>query len=150
MLANVLPNLIQFVGRHPKLARGLWARVPVKVAVRIAAMTGEIDPKLVSPADMEPYFHHVAHVDFSMFLQMLSHAGEHSAEDLLPLLKAPVLVVAGDRDSFTPPAISEAMAGAIPGAELMMLPRGTHVAPLEHHELVSLRIEKFLSDKGLM
>ncbi|HEY6556425.1 MAG TPA: alpha/beta hydrolase [Polyangiaceae bacterium] len=150
VLANVLPNLIEFVGRHPKLARGVWSRVPIRVAVRVAAMTGEIDPKLVALADMEPYFQHVAHVDFAMFLRMLSHAGEHNAEDLLPNIDVPVLVIAGDKDSFTPPAVSQAMAEAIPDAELVMLPGGTHVAPLEHHELVALRIEKFLGARGLI
>jgi pimeloyl-ACP methyl ester carboxylesterase len=150
ILANVLPNLMEFVGRHPKLARGLWSRVPVQAAIKIAAMTGEIDPELVAAEDMAPYFQHVAHVDFAMFLRMLSHAGEHNAEDLLPHIQVPVLVIAGERDSFTPKEISEAMAAAIPDAELVMLPRGTHVAPLEHHELVSLRIDKFLTEKRLL
>jgi hypothetical protein len=31
-----------------------------------------------------------------------------------------------------------------------MLAGGTHVTPLEHHELVALRIEKFLGDRGLI
>src|SRR5687768_10361932 len=38
LLANVLPNIIGFVTRYPKLSRGLWARVPVRMAVRIAAL----------------------------------------------------------------------------------------------------------------
>ena len=31
-----------------------------------------------------------------------------------------------------------------------MLPGGTHVAPLEHHEAILLRIEKFLSEHGVL
>jgi pimeloyl-ACP methyl ester carboxylesterase len=60
-----------------------------------------------------------------------------------------VLIIAGDRDSFTPPDLSRHMAEIMPRAELVMLSGGTHVAPLEQHELVSLRIEKFLSEHGL-
>jgi pimeloyl-ACP methyl ester carboxylesterase len=149
LLANVLPNLIDFVEGHPRLARALWSRVPPKVALRLAMVTGDIDPKTINPEDVEPYFKHVAHVDFEMFLRMLRHAGEHSAEDLLPGIDVPVLIIAGDRDTFTPPAISEAMAEIIPRAELLLIPGGTHVAPLEHHELVALRIEKFLSDYAI-
>jgi pimeloyl-ACP methyl ester carboxylesterase len=144
LLANVLPNLLRFVSRHPKLARALWSRMPARTAVRIAMLTREIDAKSIRVEDVEPYFQHVAHVDFAMFLRMLAHAGEHSAEDLLPDIKVPVLIIAGERDSFTPPYIAEAMREAIPRAELVMIAGGTHVAPLEHREEVSLRIGNFL------
>ncbi len=149
LLANLLPKLIEFTDRHPRVARALWSRVPPRVAVKVALFTGDVDPRTVRPEDIEPYFLHVAHIDFAMFLEMLRHAGEHSAEDLLPNVQVPVLVIAGDHDSFTPPELSQAMAELIPRAEMVMIPGGTHVAPLEHHELVALRIEKFLGANGV-
>lgn len=150
VLANVLPKLSDLAAKHPKLTRALWSRVPPKVALRLALVTGEIDPRTIRPEDVEPYFHHVAHVDFPMFAKMLTAAGEHSAEDLLPALDIPVLIIAGDKDSFTPPELSRRMAELMPKAELVMLAGGTHVAPLEQHELVALRIEKFLGEHGLL
>jgi pimeloyl-ACP methyl ester carboxylesterase len=149
VLANVLPKLSDFATRHPKVTRALWSRVPPKVALRFALMTGEIDPRTIRPEDVEPYFNHVAHVDFPMFAKMLTAAGEHSAEDLLSEVDVPVLVIAGDRDSFTPPELSKRMVEMLPKGELVMLPGGTHVAPLEQHELVALRIEKFLAEHAL-
>ena len=148
LLANLLPKLIDLARDHPRMARALWSRVPPKAAVRIALITGDIDPKTVRPEDIEPYFQHVANIDFPMFLRMLVHAGEHSAEDLLPNVNVPVLVIAGDHDSFTPPELSQAMAEIMPRAELVMLRGGTHVAPLEQNEAVALRIEKFLAEHG--
>jgi pimeloyl-ACP methyl ester carboxylesterase len=81
---------------------------------------------------------------------MLRAAGEHSAEDILPHVSAPVLVIAGARDSFTPAAVSEAMAEAIPGAELEVIPGGTHLAPLEHHAEIAARITAFLTRNGVL
>ncbi len=150
LLAAVLPRLTEIAGDHPKIARALWSRVPPRAALKIALLTGDIDPTTIHAEDVQPYFEHVADVDFVMFLRMLARAGEHSAEDLLPRVRVPVLVVAGDRDSFTPPGLSESMAERIPDGELMMIPGGTHVAPLEHHELVAMRVEKFLSDNGVL
>jgi pimeloyl-ACP methyl ester carboxylesterase len=98
---------------------------------------------------MEPYFTHAADLDVLLFLRMLQAAGEHSAEEVLPTVQVPVLVVAGERDSFTPPEQAEAIAAALPRAELLMIPGATHVAPLEQHELVALRLEKFFTDCGL-
>ncbi len=149
ILASVLPKLTDFVVQHPKLARAVWSRMPTRAALKFALMTGDIDPKTIRAADVEPYFQHMPNIDFTMFLHMLQCAGEHSAEDLLPKIDIPVLVVSGEHDSFTPPALSEAMAELIPGGELMVIPGGTHVAPLEHHEQLALRIEKFFSDHGL-
>lgn len=149
LLANVLPNLIGFVTSHRRLARGLWSRVPAGLALRVARLTGDVDTSRVRVEDIAPYFDHAIHVDFELFLKMLSKAGEHSAEDLLPEIGVPVLVVAGDRDSFTPPEVSRAMAEAIPGAEFELLPEGSHVAPLEHRERLKERVIRFLQDRVL-
>jgi pimeloyl-ACP methyl ester carboxylesterase len=144
LLANVLPNLIAFVTTHRRLARGLWSRVPPGLALRVAKMTGDVDTSRVRVEDIAPYFDHALHVDFELFLKMLSKAGEHSAEDLLPEIRVPVLVVAGDRDSFTPPEVSRAMAEAIPGAEFELLRGASHVAPLEQREILNERLSQFL------
>lgn len=145
MLAGILPNLIGFVEQHPRLARALWSRFPVRLGYEIARMTGDIRFDAVRLEDMRPYFEHAAHVDFEMFLRMLREAGEHSADDLLPKIDVPTLVLAGERDAFTPPAVSEAMAHEIRGAEYVLVPGGTHVLPLEERDRVRDAIAAFLS-----
>lgn len=150
LLANVLPNLIDFASRHPKLLRALWTRVPVRMALKIAQLTGDVDAKSVRAEDMEPYFRHAVHVNFEMFARMLRHAGEHSAEDFLHSVTAPALIIAGSRDSFTPPAVSEAMAEAIPNASLVLIQGGTHVVPLEQPALVAEKIQAFLRGVNLI
>ena len=114
LLANLLPKLREAASRHPSLARALWSRVPPRAALKIALLTGDVDSATVNPEDIEPYFHHAADIDFPMFARMLEHAGEHSAEDLLPSVEVPVLVVAGENDSFTPPELSRRMAELMP------------------------------------
>jgi pimeloyl-ACP methyl ester carboxylesterase len=149
LLASVLPGLIAFATKHPKLARGVWGRFPIKTAVRVAQLTGEIDPR-VNPEDIEPYFRHVADFDFGLFVRMLTLAGEHSAQDLLPQVSVPVLVVGGEVDTFTPKALSEAMAEALPHGELFILPGGTHVAPLEQPEILRERLRTFLDEHAVL
>ncbi len=150
VLASVLPQLIEFATQHPRVARAIWSSVPPRVAIAVARLTGDINLGAVRMEDVEPYFQHVSIVDFELFLRMLRAAGEHSAEDILPLVRVPVLVVAGAKDSFTPAAVSEAMAEAIPGAELQVIPSGTHLAPLEHHAELAASIGEFLTRHGLL
>jgi pimeloyl-ACP methyl ester carboxylesterase len=144
VLAGVLPDMVSFVTRHPHMGRALWAHVPPKMALAVARLTGDVDPSRVNPDDVEPYFDHVVHLDFALFLRMLRAAGEHSAEDLLPHVKVPVLVVAGELDSFTPPQVSRAMAEAIPGAELASC-AGSHLLPLERHDEIKRIVTEFLT-----
>lgn len=50
---------------------------------------------------------------------------------LLPRIAAPTLVVAGADDPATPPAQARAIAAAVPGARLVVLPDAAHLASLE-------------------
>jgi pimeloyl-ACP methyl ester carboxylesterase len=144
LLATALPDMLSFVNRHPHLGRALWAHVPPRVALGIARLTGDVDTARVAEEDVAPYFDHVVHLDFELFLRMLRAAGEHSAEDLLPNVRVPVLAVTGELDSFTPPAVTRAMAEAIPGAEFALCAGGSHLLPLERHDEVARLVNDFL------
>jgi pimeloyl-ACP methyl ester carboxylesterase len=56
----------------------------------------------------------------------------------------PTLVVVGAEDVLTPPAEAEAIAAAIPGARLEVLPRAGHLANLEQPEAVNASLSAFL------
>ncbi|MGH7271202.1 MAG: alpha/beta fold hydrolase, partial [Polyangiaceae bacterium] len=149
LLDLLLPRLLDVAAKVPNAVRAVWSRLPSRLALTIALKLGEIDPAHVHPEDMLPYLHHMTHVDFPMFLRMLRAAGEHTAADLLPAIDVPVLIVAGERDTFTPAFLSDEMARAIPKCELSMVPGGTHVTPLEHPGLVNRRIADFLRERVL-
>lgn len=147
VMAQWLPKLIERVEAFPDLARALWSRVPPEIALQVALVTGEVDKAAIRPEDLMPYMKHMVDIDVPMFLRMLRSAGDHSALDLLPQVNVPALVIAGDRDTFTPPRYAEEMAAAMPQAELLMVQGGTHVVPLERKDLVAARVEKFLRER---
>lgn len=140
-LAQFLPRAIETVDKHPRLARALFGSVPPEISLRVAMATGEIDKDLMDPRDLLPYLEHMVDIDLPMFLRMLQAAGEHTAEDLLPQVRVPALVIAGDRDTFTPPRLAEQMAAALPQGELCMM-SATHVAPLEQRLLVEQKVHE--------
>jgi pimeloyl-ACP methyl ester carboxylesterase len=147
VMAQLLPVFIERVDTYPEIARAIWSRVPPEVALQVALLAGEVDTSAIKPEDLMPYMKHMVDIDLPMFLRMLRSAGEHSANDLLPKVDVPALVIAGDRDTFTPARYAEEMAAALPQAELMMVPGGTHVVPLERKEQVAARVEKFLRER---
>lgn len=62
----------------------------------------------------------------------------------LPAITAPTLVIAAAEDPSTPPAHSQAIAAAIPGALLEVLEHGAHLAAVERPDEVSALIVRHL------
>ena len=65
----------------------------------------------------------------------------------LGTLRMPTLVLCGEEDVMTPPADSEAIARAIPGARLVMLPRCGHMSNLEQPAAFNAALEEFLGSR---
>jgi len=146
MLKQVLPGIIEAVERRRGLARALWGRIPARLAFHIARLSKEVDALSIREEDFRPYMEHVSSMEPQIFLAMLRCAGEHTAEDLLPIIDVPTLVIAAERDTFTPAAIAEHMAEVIGGAEMFMLRGASHAAPIEQPVAIQLRIDKFFRD----
>jgi pimeloyl-ACP methyl ester carboxylesterase len=75
-----------------------------------------------------------------------------SRADLAPELErisAPVLAVHGTADSAAPFAQAEAVAARVPGAELLAIPGGEHVALFTHLGEIRARVGAFLRDRTL-
>jgi pimeloyl-ACP methyl ester carboxylesterase len=146
-LETALPFLHLLAHTVPRVTRLGWrALIPTDLAF-VVAKTVEINPDLVRREDFFPYLEGMARVDPLLFLEMLACAGRHSAREILPQIDVPTLVIAGDRDGFTPVGLSRTMAEAIPGAELLVVEGGSHTTPLERPELVRERVLAFLAGR---
>lgn len=61
-------------------------------------------------------------------------------------IDVPTLVIAGSEDKIAPPPIAEAMAAAIPGANLAILPGAGHVSNVEMPEAFNAVLDMFLKE----
>jgi len=146
LLSAAFPYARQAVEKFPALARLLFRKVVPTETVLKLAMAFEVNSRLVAREDLVRYLDDLADVDTALFVRLMASASQHDASDHLPRVQVPTLIIAGEKDSFTPMWLSVKMHAAIPGSELLVLPGGTHVGPLEHPELCSLRLEKYLRD----
>lgn len=120
----------------------LQSRLPYEIA-----RLGMINSQLARFDDMRPYFEHLAKMDLQVFFYMAGEMQKHSAAAWLDRIDVPTLIVAGEADFFTPMSLSEEMRDRIPGAEMLVLPKGSHAGLIEHPELLNLRLEKFLRER---
>ncbi len=71
-------------------------------------------------------------------------------EDATPLLstvRVPTLIVVGEEDLLTPPALSEEMHRAIAASELVTIPKAGHLSNLEQPEAFNAAVARFLSHR---
>ncbi|MDH3200745.1 MAG: alpha/beta hydrolase [Myxococcales bacterium] len=147
LLDQVLPSLVRAAQSFPGMARAVWGRIPAAIAFRVACAGRELDAERIQEEDFQRYWEHAALMDPDIFLRMLQLAGEHDARGFLEEVRAPTLVIAAEHDTFTPMALAEEMAGAIPYAELEVIPEASHAAPVEQPDRIAERIEEFVSSR---
>lgn len=133
--------------RLPKLmGMGLRAGLRQPLTWQMTRRSGLVHPDLARKQDLDPYLDHMARLDPQVFLEFVRAAQNHDAGPILGQIEVPTLIVAGERDLFTPRHLSIEMAGRIPNAELLEIPRGSHAALIEQPELINLRLEKFIRE----
>jgi pimeloyl-ACP methyl ester carboxylesterase len=66
---------------------------------------------------------------------------------LLSSIHCPTLVIVGEQDTLTPPALSEQMHKAIAGSEYVVIPRAGHLSNLEQPEAFNAALARFLEHR---
>ena len=112
--------------------RGFAGLARSPLSHRLGQLVRLIGPD-ASVADMRLYVDHLHELHPPTIAAMALAAQAHSAADLLPTLRMPTLIVAGDADPFAPAKlVGEPMCKLMPNAELLRLAKGTHTSLFEH------------------
>ncbi len=75
---------------------------------------------------------------------LVAMADRRDSSDLLAGLSCPVFVITGDEDSFIPVSEAGALAQAIPGAKLEVIPRAGHLVNLEQPDPFQQAVAGFI------
>jgi pimeloyl-ACP methyl ester carboxylesterase len=147
-LGAMIPHVLGLVRSLPTVAQSVTERVvqwpeTVTWAKRMGLVGQTLDEEIFG--QLAGSF---AGLDMDLYLHTLQLLGDHDARDVLEDIDVPMLVIAGDRDLFTPRSAAEQMVRQVRGGELLVVPGGTHYVAVEYPELVNLRIEKFFRERG--
>jgi 3-oxoadipate enol-lactonase len=146
VLANTQPGfdglserqLQAFVdGRRAPFAGG---REPPQVAEELAR--GLLSPHAVPPA-WPRLVAAMAALHRESYLKTVEASVRQDRGARLEDLRGPVLVLAGAEDTLYPPAISQAMAARIPGAQYLAIPRAGHLSNLEQPQAFNAALDAF-------
>ncbi len=117
------------------------------IAWTIAKAGRMVDPDYADKMDMIPYMEHLATLDLRMFIRTILSMQDHDAWDVLPGITVPVLVVAAEKDAFTPMWLSRKMAASIRDADFLVLADGSHAAIIEQPDTINHRLKRFVRER---
>lgn len=149
-LRRALPYLERGLGAAPDTIQRAWKTLlPRQFWYQFAVQAAEVNGRLLRQKDFVPYLEHAAEMELEFFLSLLADLANHTTESILPTIEVPTLIIAGENDTFTPLFRSTEMSEMITGSELVIVPGGTHVAPLELPDLVTAAMDRFFDAHGL-
>ncbi|MGW0909749.1 alpha/beta fold hydrolase [Streptomyces sp. NPDC002853] len=144
---RVLPGVLKALGSQAELVekgRRATADLFAGVIKRYSFSSREVDPAISRFAERM-----IESTPIDVVAEFYPAFAEHDkAEALKHFAQLPVLVLAGDKDLVTPSEHSEAIAGLLPDAELVLVPDAGHLAMLEHPEVVTDRLADLLARAG--
>lgn len=132
-----------------KARRGLLALAQLG---RFKGVTPQLLPKLVHPRCNGTAIAHTVQgmaeaVGKEGFVrQQLAIIDRPDYRPLLQSVVVPTLIIVGENDEITPPEESEEIHRGIPHSRLVVLPQCGHLPPLEHPNLTTLLLSRWLED----
>jgi pimeloyl-ACP methyl ester carboxylesterase len=139
--------LIAGVAKHfaPSLEGPFRALVRRPELAGLVRQSGLVGPSADIPALVE-LLHGLAACDLRVLLATFEAVAGVAGTDLLSEVECPTLIVAGDRDLFTPHAMQYEMAEHIAMSRLEVYERATHYLPMEFPARLSHDMRMFFEE----
>ncbi len=112
------------------------------------ARAGALLGKAATPAMHEALIETMSRIDPAAYVIGARAVWLADQVDRARAVRVPTLVLVGDEDSITPPALSEQLAGLITGAQLEVVVGAGHLSNLEQDHAFNTAIDRFLSEIG--
>lgn len=134
--------------QSPILWETLWkTAIDNPVSFILTGILGGFNLNLTHFKDIEIYLKGVASLDLHIFLNMFEEILTYNGTDALKTIKAPTLIISGEKDQVTPMSFQREMHQLVENSELAELKYGSHCCQLDFPEYVNLKIEHFLNSK---
>jgi 3-oxoadipate enol-lactonase len=143
-VSSAVEGFFGLLNRYPAVAQGaldLAVTLPDVAFVALSNLTF-----VGKDADREVFdtnVRSVAGVEKTLYTRTMLALAEHEAEEVLPGVSCPALIIAGERDHLTPTKVARQMAAAMPDATYREVAGGTHFALIEQPELINSWLLEF-------
>jgi len=136
----------------PEASEARRARMALAESGRFGEVIESTWPSLVHPSRLNDAPLKQIHIDMchdvgpqAYVRQQKALMGRPNSRPTLPSIRCPTLVLVGEQDTLTPPALSEEIAAGIPGAKLVQVPDCGHLSTIERPEAVNRALAEWMA-----
>lgn len=148
-LAGVKPSFGEFSAAERREFLDRRRKPLVEDGMTPADMAPELARSLVGPdADAEVFGRVVASVSslhVESYLKTLEATTGYDRSAILGDIAVPTMVIVGEHDALTPPAVEQDLADRIPGARLELIAAAGHMANMERPQVFNRAVLEFLA-----
>jgi pimeloyl-ACP methyl ester carboxylesterase len=130
--------------KFPKHFPLFWERSIASPLSQIVTSLVGFNIQLTKQKDIKGYIKGVSKQPVQTYFHLLQDMVDYKGAKYLSKIKAPTLVISGQNDMITPMKNQQFIYKKLPHAEFLKVPKGSHCSHIDMHQLVNLRIEKFL------
>jgi pimeloyl-ACP methyl ester carboxylesterase len=142
-----IPVLFRLVGLYPHLAgKVMNSFLDVGPSFEILKLLGMLALP-AKPEDFREFSDAFRGVDLEVYSEIIRLFGKHDVSRVLKDIRCPVLLLAGEKDLFTPREAAEQMAAQIADCRLRIISGGTHYMAIEYPASVHREIDLFLTER---
>lgn len=128
----------------PDLLKKFWqTQGSNPINMEFVALAG-FNQKYAKREDIKEYLRLTSTVDLDIFLNLLEDFMKTDCTHWLHQVKAPTLVIAGERDLITPPKNQRIFGKLIPKAQFELIREGSHCPQMEQANLVNKILYEFI------
>ena len=150
---DIFEPLVAFLKKQNQASPGLWREVwrtliDNPFAGWIAGFAGGFNLRLTQFKDIEIYSRGVSHMDLAVTVPFFEDLIQFDGTEMLKQVKAPTLIISGERDAVTPFRFQEQMHTLVRNSELLKVPYGSHCTQLDFPDYVNLKIKDLIEHEG--
>lgn len=146
---DVIEKIFQVAkGAHtlvPELWGPLWkAVVQSPVSMAVSGLMGGFNLAKTEWKDIEIYSRAVAEMSLEMFIPLFEDMMSFNGEKIAAKIRAPTLVIAGDKDFVTPLSFQKKLHELVKGSKYLVVENGSHCTQLDFPALVNSKIHQHI------
>lgn len=123
----------------------VWKKqVKLDLVKKFVHVTG-FNHKKVGEDFIEIYLETLTNYPPKLFFHLLNSMKDHDILGRIHNIKAPVLIISGDKDNIIPLHLQNILQENLPNAKIYIVNEGNHVPQIDDPDLVNERLELFLS-----
>lgn len=133
----------------PKFLTKLWRSHRLdNPLLRTLFKLGGFNPHLTASEDIALFIKQLFDMDPDILINLIENYDAYDSTPWLHTVKAPTLILAGEKDHMLPLDEQELMHQLIPDSRIEIIRHGSHCSQMDLPELVNTKIEKFLEEIG--